>query len=154
MKIFITSFIFITLCIQNVFAEDGEFIVNCPNPQSGIDCTHEAGLGETDCKATFKLTLANKEISITPAEKVRAPQRIYEFKNVHFTQHSALINSMGSFLKCAVTMRNGKDHLPLEFTLSWLEVEHEVKNIVPNANLNLRSCGETSQGAKCTYRIN
>lgn len=154
MKIITTSFLFITLCIQNVFAEDGEFIVNCPNPQSGIDCTHEAGLGEMDCKATFNVTLANKEISITPAGKVRVPQRIYELQNAHFTQHSALLNSMDSFLKCAVTMTNGKDNLPIEFTLSWLEVEQEVKKIVPNAILSQRSCGETSQGAKCTYQIN
>lgn len=154
MKIITMSFLFVTLCIHDIFAEEGEFIVDCPNPQNGIDCTHEPGLGEIDCKATFKVTLGNKEISITPAERVRAPKRIYGLDKVQFTQHSALLNSMGSFFKCAVTMRNDKDTTPLEFTLSWLEVEQEVKKIAPKAILNQRSCEELAQGAKCTYQMN
>lgn len=154
MKIIATSLFVLTFCIQNVFAEQGEILVECPNPENGIDCTHEAGLGELDCKASFKVTFGNKEITITPTKSVRVPNRIYQLNNVKFTQHSALLNSIDTFLQCSMMMKNGDESTPIDFSLSWAEVEQEVKKIAPNASLNQRTCGELSQGAKCTYEIN
>lgn len=117
MKIFITSFIFITLCIQNVFAEDSSVIIDCPKGNQ-IKCENNQGTG------TFSIVLKNKTIS----HEAEVKPKIFSTEGkgpVSYSVHSS--TSESNTLTCAIQRNEGGKSQFIDFPISIEEINTALK---------------------------